>query len=200
MGEKRIFDPDWRDLWFEKRHGLDLESTVANEGLAPASHPDRSHATFYQPITTRSMQEVLAFVQGENLPFDYFVDLGCGKGKACFLALRHGGFRKAIGIDISKSLIEVANRNKRRLRMRNVDFVELNARNVRLPSANCLVFLFNPFDEFVLDAVMRNNVQHFRATTSVVAYANDLHKAVLVRRGLAPIYENADTRTSIYAG
>ncbi len=87
-----------------------------------------------------------------------FVDIGCGKGRACMLAVVHG-FDDVTGVDYSPGLCRVAERNLDLLRARtNRRFTSsiraMDAADYAFAPGDTVVYLFNPFDAGVLSAVM----------------------------------------------
>jgi len=81
-------------------------------------------------------------------PDDVFLDLGCGKGRAVLLAARRP-FRRAIGVEVSPQLTDVARRNldacRPRLRCQDVSFVTADAASYEVPDDVTFVYLCNPF-------------------------------------------------------
>ena len=74
---------------------------------------------------------------------EYFIDIGCGKGRACFYASRK--YPRLIGIDFSPSLIRAAQENLKAFRgaKGNISFMVRDARIFDLPESGSLVYLFN---------------------------------------------------------
>jgi len=94
-----------------------------------------------------------------DLPRDgVFVDLGCGKGKVLLLASQCG-FRKIVGVEFSRELCAVARKNIaifQRIASNQVDAVviESDAVDYAIGPNDSIFFLFNPFDEVVMSAVL----------------------------------------------
>ncbi|OJJ30973.1 hypothetical protein ASPWEDRAFT_119259 [Aspergillus wentii DTO 134E9] len=83
------------------------------------------------PVAYANMQE------GETV-----VDLGSGGGIDVFLAARKVGPQgKAIGVDMTKHMIELANRNAKSAGLSNVQFIEALITSIPLPdsSINCII-------------------------------------------------------------
>tara|TARA_A100001037_G_scaffold306753_1_gene354994 strand:+ start:17461 stop:18201 length:741 start_codon:yes stop_codon:yes gene_type:complete len=72
------------------------------------------------------------------------VDFGSGGGIDCFLAAQQTGpLGKVFGIDMTPAMIELANNNKNKLRVNNVEFIESQIDNTTLPSDSVDVILSN---------------------------------------------------------
>jgi len=79
-----------------------------------------------------------------------FVDVGCGKGRALFLAAELA-FRKIIGIELNLQLARTAERNIACWRRaagtkKNIRVMEGDAANFHWPRPPLLIYLYNPFD------------------------------------------------------
>lgn len=75
-------------------------------------------------------------------PGEVVVDLGCGGGLDVFLAARKvGPAGKAIGIDMTPEMLEVARRNAAKSETKNVEFHEATIDNLPLPdgSVDCVI-------------------------------------------------------------
>jgi SAM-dependent methyltransferase len=88
-----------------------------------------------------------------------FLDCGSGKGRIVLAAACHT-FRRVIGVEISPALNRVAERDlesaRPRLRCRDVEFVTVDAGTYEFPDDVTCVFIYNPFREAVLAAVIEN--------------------------------------------
>ncbi len=192
------YRPGIEDYLFEKLNRLSLEAVVNRELLKSSVRSNLKHATFYQPITCRHLKFIFNQAMKQQIPFDHFIDIGSGKGKACFYAARTGKFRKIIGVEFSLSLVKVANRNKTIAGHRNISFLNEDAATYTLPDSRCLIFLFNPFDDIILEKFIANNYGHFKRHDSVIAYAYDLHRETLLLNGFRTILRVADKKLSLY--
>ena len=150
------YRPGIEDFLFEKLNRLNLETIVKQEILKTSVKSNLKHATYYQPITCRNLKLILQEAQKTRISFDHFIDIGAGKGKACFYAARNFKCRKIIGVDFSLGLTKIANRNKTIFAQRNITFLNDDAAYFILPSGRNLVFLFNPFDDVILERFIAN--------------------------------------------
>ena len=80
-----------------------------------------------------------------------------------------------IGVEFSAPLVQIANGNKERFGQDNITFLNADATQYVLPDGSSLVFLFNPFDEVILEKFISNNLEHYRRHRSLIAYSNDVH-------------------------
>ena len=160
------------------------------------------HSQAYEPVSCAAIRELLNEAKKTEIEFDNFVDLGSGKGKACFYAAKKVGFRKIIGVEFSATLVEAANANVRSFTEKasnpNICFINCDAAAFILPPGNSLIFLFNPFDKTVLSKFLKRNMNHFRRTKSVIAYVNDKQRLCLAANGFAALFRNQDSQRSLH--
>ena len=149
--------------------GYDELKSLTKKGI------DISHATLYMPASYNMLEEIFKFLSTEST--HHFLDIGCGKGRVLAVAA-HYGFKKITGIDFSEKLTNVAKANM--LSVKN-DFQSLqysvqtvDAADFAIPDDVDVIFLFNPFDEFVMKKVAEN-----------------ISKSILThRRDIFLVYEN----------
>jgi SAM-dependent methyltransferase len=103
---------------------------------------------------------------------DVFLDYGSGLGRAVVLAATYP-FRKVIGVelvtDLHKRAAENVRRAVKRLRCRDIELYNVDARRFHIPPEVTVIYLWNPFDGDVLREVFgniqRSIVEHPRPVT-----------------------------------
>lgn len=146
------------------------------------------HANAYQAVYCRNLR-VLINEASKFGEYKCFVDIGAGKGKACFYAHYLNKFSSIIGVELSKQLIEIANKNLNISRAENVSFICCDAARFDLPQIKSIVFLFNPFDQVIMETFIRNNLETLRRNKSLIAYANNKHHDVLFDLGFSTVFK-----------
>lgn len=125
----------------------------------------------------------------EVRPEDVFLDYGSGLGRVVYLAARDYRFGRVIGVDISDELNSRArhniDRNRRRLRCHNVQFVTADALTYRIPDDVTVVYMFNPFGGDVFRAAVDAILSSLdRAPRSIrFVYTNPMMEDYLAGRG-----------------
>lgn len=167
---------------------VDLRMKVCTSSIFRQKNPLAAlHASPSQPVPFKQISLALGALRGGHP--NHFVDIGCGVGRACFFAAYFGHFSNVTGIDFDAELIELAKKNDSKFDNVNsvaVDFQIGDAREYRLPDEECVVFLYNPFDGSVLYQFLENNRANFQKKGSVIVYVNDVHRNVLIEKGLVP--------------
>ena len=140
---------------FDLKFGTDTSGYLGPEELVTGQLNDSLNCG-YSAIAPSVFREAIRRWR-ETLPAAFgrveaysFVDAGCGKGRALFLAAELP-FRKIIGIELNPRLARTAERNlacwKRTAgTKKNIRVMHGDATNFRWPRAPLLAFLYNPFD------------------------------------------------------
>jgi len=139
---------------FDERTGLETASHVKIYKL-DSVNGNYVHAQGYVPvpakIVTQALQAIRADVKNHT-----FVDLGCGKGRALFVASTFG-MQRIIGVEISPSLVRATLDNVARWKSgSDIQVVCADASEWEWPREDLVVFLYNPFDGVILSKVLEN--------------------------------------------
>lgn len=106
----------------------------------------------------------------------HFVDIGCGKGRAIFVA-EYSGFTNLSGIELDPTLIEEAKENEKSYAFKRndsqINFILGNALDVNYNDQPTLYFLFNPFNEEIMTKVIHKILRQTKSETWFV-YMNPL--------------------------
>ena len=97
-------------------------------------------------------------------------------------------FTKVTGIDFSKDLCLAAKENLRKVKLKSpsLEFEVINndAFYYEIPATVDCIFLFNPFDEVIMSAVVQNIEKHRKQLTKplYIIYLNPLHKEIFIKK------------------
>ncbi len=149
------------------------------------------HSTIYMPASFDLLE--LCFAQADLKNCKHFLDIGCGMGRALVVAA-HYGAKKITGIDVAKTLIAKSKINLATLKNKMPD-VEANcqlqnAYYFDIPPDVDVIFLFNPFDELVMDAVVENILDSLEENKRKIKiiYLNPIEKQCFLARGFKQTY------------
>jgi SAM-dependent methyltransferase len=183
----RIIASTIRDAAFDRTYGTDTAG-YANPRVYAADDPRSARATFYVPTRARPF---LAFLQRARVPTaGTFVDFGCGKGRALFLAAQHG-FRSATGIELSRAFCAVAERNLERLRPHapatRFQVICGDAGDYEVRDDDTTFYFYDPFD----DELIERCLAHVEASLA----AKPRRVAVIYHNSMARIGQTPFDRT-----
>jgi SAM-dependent methyltransferase len=119
--------------------------------------------------------------------------VGCGKGRVLAMAAHHG-FGQVYGFDLSAPLCTES--QKLALEMETIFpqcFIQVDCKNAdeyEVPTDVGVLFLFNPFDQIIMEAFVQNVMQslHLKPRPLKVLYANPVCKKTWLDQGFIETY------------
>lgn len=185
---------------FDKKYNISTRGEIEHKLLDACNKTNLHHATYYQAVPIEYLDILFNLLQDDS-PETHFVDIGCGKGRACFYACRK--YKQITGIDFSPNLIADAQKNLKSFSgtiKGKITFELKEASLYDLPNKPSLVYLYNPFDECVLRKFIQKNINNFLKHKSRIAYVNDVCHDSLIKYGFTREAQyNGRRRISIYS-
>ncbi len=185
------------DIDYDFEHGVD--TTWANVSLRTRLRELLSGGQ-YQPTEPVLFHEILNCLPVAVDGFT-FIDLGSGKGRTLLMASEYS-FRRIIGVELLAELDQVAQQNIARYRSERQECFAIqshtgDARLFEFPREALVLYLFNPFPDYVLRDVLANlhrSIMAFPREVYVI-YHNLEHENVFAEQDwLRPV-----VRTSQFA-
>jgi SAM-dependent methyltransferase len=171
-----------RMLYFEltkdKQYGIKT-TLITNK----TEDPDNYH---YQGASYYILEKLFEKLY-QNYPEYTLVDVGCGKGRAMFVAERKG-FKQLYGFDIDPELIALAKSNITCYKWKQTGStfqIEVkDALKAEIPQIPCIYYLFNPFSDKILMPFIQRIKQETKSPFLVV-YLNPKFENCLKESGLS---------------
>ncbi len=172
------------DIDYDFEHGVD--TTWATVSLRTRFRELLSGGQ-YQPSEPALFSEILNSMPVAVDGFT-FIDLGSGKGRTLLMASEYP-FRRIVGVEILAELDEVAQQNIARFRSERqkcfaIESHSSDARSFEFPREALVLYLFNPFPEYVLREVLANLHRSVMAAPReiYVIYHNLVHENVFAEQ------------------
>ncbi len=114
----------------------------------------------YQPTVEEEFSEIMEHLASTDLTTFTFIDLGSGKGRALLLAAMYR-FAHIVGVEVQPELDAIARQNIERFsepgqKCYNIESICGDAREFEFPLTDIVLYLFNPFPDYVLREVLAN--------------------------------------------
>ena len=114
----------------------------------------------YQPTVPDEFSEIMQYLAVVDFTKFTFIDLGSGKGRALLLAAMYP-FEEIVGVEVQQELHRIAEQNIANFdvpgqQCRNVWSRCLDAREFEFPPTPIVLYLFNPFPDYVMQKVIEN--------------------------------------------
>ena len=108
----------------------------------------------YQPTVEEEFAEIMQHLATVDFETFTFIDLGSGKGRALLLAAMYP-FAHIVGVEVQPELDAIARQNIERFdesgqQCHSIESVCADAREYDFPLTDLVVYLFNPFPDYVL--------------------------------------------------
>ncbi len=161
-------------------------------GIATSSiKKSRSKEFYHYQGASYSVLLRLLRTLGERYHSYDFVDIGCGKGRVLIVAEKFG-FKKLVGIELDEELVEDAKKNialyQRKTADSTIDVYRINALEYTYGNKPTVYFLFNPFNETILDKVL-TRILTSNKKEAIFIYMNPLYRKPFESRGLQLLHK-----------
>jgi SAM-dependent methyltransferase len=147
---------DW--LMFTRRYEADTVGRIDLDELGLPS----DERIYYLPTPWLAFRGAMSKL--DIGPDDVFADIGSGKGRVVLMAAAYP-FKRVIGVELSAELTEVARanveRNRDRLRARDVELVAADAVEWPIPDDLTVVYFYYPFFGSVFERVVERIVESY---------------------------------------
>jgi len=159
-------------------HPFDVEHGVTTDGVIPGhdlavGHGNDKFIAGYAAIPPSRFRGAMERWRNSGIAYpltDYtFIDFGCGKGRAVLLASEFG-FREVIGVELNTKLAELAQANVTKWSetengLSPIRIVCGDALELKWPEGPCLVYLYNPFGDYVMRRLVEVMKKQFDGKT-----------------------------------
>jgi SAM-dependent methyltransferase len=184
------------ELSFDRIYGLETLSIVELEELQ-INIEESSHAKIYQASNYFLLLHALDSLEKCGFQFNEktIVDIGSGKGRVLILFAERG-VKQCIGIEISSILNKIAYKNTQVWKKKNptsdteFTFETIDASKYIFPDGVDLLYLFNPFDAFILSQVIDNIKKSYlsKPIEIFIIYMIPIHKELFSESHFQTIY------------
>lgn len=169
----------------ERKYGI---RTIGTDNLArEVSEEDREHVAMYEPVNYYTATWLFDHLQSTDL-HTTLLDVGCGKGRVLAMGAAYG-FRTLAGIDLSPRLCASATEMQQLLYNRyqhiRITICCEDARQYTVPESVGVIFLFNPFDDVIMEGFIHRVKESLRRKHRPlkVLYANPQCKQLWLDAG-----------------
>jgi SAM-dependent methyltransferase len=154
------------DWWFD--------TTRSIETCIHLPHPERDQivgelrdSLTYSPVRANNVRSSLRDLPIHNYSDYTFIDIGSGKGRVLFVAAEFP-FRHVLGVEFATPIHQHAVANIQRFshwrqKCPSIESINANAMEYEFPNENLILYLCNPFGPEVLQQMLANLEESFRA-------------------------------------
>jgi hypothetical protein len=162
---------EFESRWFDWKHNVSTAGDVhpVEKQVVGAN---AQHGIHYNPTGLRAGKRMIDELPISDFSQYTFIDYGSGKGRMLLLASEHP-FRRIIGVEYSRELHAIAEKNIRsyrnsRQKCHDVTSVNMDAAQFDVPLENAVLYFYFPFRRPVMEPLIR------RLDESVGAHPRDI--------------------------
>jgi len=127
----------------------------------------------YQNSYYRSFEQLMKIVDMDSGFFDYFIDVGSGKGRICLWAAAKTKIPNIIGVEANKELHNIALTNIQKQSVQNIELYNVDARQFNLKSGNRILFYFNSMSPDDFEIFLQANQKLASENVILIYSVND---------------------------
>lgn len=166
---------------YEKKFGIQTSAIKKS---------DSKEFFHYQGAGYLAVLRILKDVFNDTNGFD-FMDIGCGKGRAVFVA-EYCGYNNLMGIELDAELLKDAEANLKTYPFKRpaskLQFIHANALAYNYSNRPTVYFFFNPFNELVMGQVLKRIITASNHETWFI-YMNPLYQKPFAENNIKPVKE-----------
>jgi protein-L-isoaspartate O-methyltransferase len=120
------------DWLFDFYHGIETLHLVPREQFVTKSE-SLQYANCYHGVWCSNLKTLINEAKSRGYKTNRFLDVGSGKGKACFYASEFDHFTEVEGIEFDPKLLELSNKNLKSFSRDFVKVISNHLSNIRIP-------------------------------------------------------------------
>jgi hypothetical protein len=171
---------------FDQKYGTETGGYRDIRSLDVITLPAARYAGRYEPSSAGLVCSELKKLQTDLARFT-FIDFGSGKGRALLIAAGFP-FKEVVGVEFSRELHEIAERNIARIppeysRAGALRSIHGNAATFELPKSDLVCYFYNPFGPPVITAVADRLAAHHHdyGYRIIIIYVDPRHREAFER-------------------
>lgn len=163
------------NYFFKKINNIQIDKSE-NKDLVKEKIKFLDHSTALHTCWLLNLKRLHTLIKKElDLKNYHFLDVGCGNGIPLIYAYKKLQFKSYSGFDFVSNYIEISNKNISYSigeEARNIIIFNADASEYILDDKSYFLFMFNPFDGFIMKKFIENNYDNLIKNKSVIAYSN----------------------------
>ena len=169
----RLYNNSYNSL-FKKINKIQIDKSE-NKNLVKENIKSLEHSTSLHTAWLLNLKRLYDLTKKKlDLKNYHFLDVGCGNGIPLIYAYKKLQFKSYSGFDFVDNYVDISNKNISNSIGEEGDIIIFNAdaSEYILDNKSYFLFMFNPFDEFIMKKFIKNNYNNLVKNKSVIAYSN----------------------------
>ena len=169
----RGFYNNFYNFLFKKINNIHIDK-FENKDLIKKNIKSIEHSSDLQTVWLLNLKRLYVSTKS-NLDLEnyHFLDVGCGNGIPLIYAYKRLPFKSYSGFDFIPEYVDNSNKNiSTSINNNRIIIFNADASEYILNDKSYFIFMFNPFDGFIMKKFIENNSDNLVKNKSVIAYSN----------------------------
>ena len=169
----RLYNNSYNSF-FKKINNIQIDKSE-NKDLVKEKIKSLEHSTALHTCWLLNLKRLYDLIKKElDIKNYHFLDVGCGNGIPLIYAYKKLPFKSYSGFDFVSNYVDISNKNISNSIGGGGGIIIFNAdaSEYILDDKSYFLFMFNPFDGFIMKKFIRNNYNNLVKNKSVIAYSN----------------------------
>ena len=161
------------NFFFKKINNIQIDKSE-NKDLVKEKINSLEHSTALHTAWLLNLKRLYDLAKKKLVIKDYhFLDVGCGNGIPLIYASKKLPFKSYSGFDFVSNYVDISNKNiSNSIGGGRILIFNADASEYILEDKSYFIFMFNPFDGFIMKKFIENNYNNLVKNKSVIAYSN----------------------------
>jgi len=163
------------NYFFKKINNIQIDK-FENKDLVKEKIKSLEHSTALHTTWLLNLKRLYNLTKKKlDIKNYHFLDVGCGNGIPLIYAYKKLLFKSYSGFDFVSNYVDISNKNISNSigdEIENIKIFNADASEYILDDKSYFLFMFNPFDGFIMKKFIENNYNNLVKNRSVIAYSN----------------------------
>jgi len=169
----RLYNNSYNSF-FKKTNNIQIDK-IENKDLVKEKIKSLEHSTALNTAWLLNLKRLYDLIKKKlDIKNYHFLDVGCGNGIPLIYAYKKLPFKSYSGFDFVSNYVDISNKNISNSIGGGGGIIIFNAdaSEYILDDKSYFLFMFNPFDGFIMKKFIENNYNNLVKNKSVIAYSN----------------------------
>jgi len=168
----RLYNNSYNSF-FKKTNNIQIDK-IENKDLVKEKIKSLEHSTALNTAWLLNLKRLYDLIKKKlDIKNYHFLDVGCGNGIPLIYAYKKLPFKSYSGFDFVSNYVDISNKNiSNSIGGGGIIIFNADASEYILDDKSYFLFMFNPFDGFIMKKFIENNYNNLVKNKSVIAYSN----------------------------
>ena len=158
--------------FFKKTNNIQIDK-IENKDLVKDKIKSLEHSTALHTAWLLNLKKLYDLTKKKlDIKNYHFLDVGCGNGIPLIYAYKKLPFKSYSGFDLVSNYVDITNTNiSNSIGNNRIITFNADASEYILDDKSYFIFMYNPFDGFIMKKFIENNLDNLIKNKSVISYS-----------------------------